>query len=81
MLASVKRYIVPGSDTAHLNMLGYDPSIFYHGRGPLEALGLGINLEEGDVAFRTNFATVENGLIKDKPGGTVLYSFSVNVSP
>lgn len=71
MLAPVKRYIVPGSDTAHLNMLGYDPSIFYHGRGPLEALGLGMELQNGDVAFRTNFATVENGMIKDRRAGRI----------
>ncbi|MEW6748663.1 MAG: 2,3-bisphosphoglycerate-independent phosphoglycerate mutase [Candidatus Micrarchaeota archaeon] len=71
MLAPVKRYIVPGSDTAHLNILGYDPAIFYHGRGPLEALGLGLDLKEGDVAFRTNFATVVDGTIKDRRAGRI----------
>ena len=49
--------IVPGSDTAHLSLLGYDPYKYYCGRGTLEAAGLGIFMEPGDVAFRCNFAT------------------------
>jgi len=68
MLAPVKRYIVPGSDTSHLQILGYDPAIFYHGRGPLEALGLGMDMENGDVAFRANFATLKDGKVVDRAG-------------
>ncbi len=71
MLSSVKRFVVPGSDTSHLNILGYDPEIFYPGRGPLEALGLGIDLQEGDVAFRANFATMKNGKIVDRRAGRI----------
>ncbi len=71
MMCSIKRFIVPGSDVSHLNILGYDPTIFYHGRGPLEALGLGITLQEGDVAFRANFATVKGGKITDRRAGRV----------
>jgi 2,3-bisphosphoglycerate-independent phosphoglycerate mutase len=69
MMSPVKRYIIPGSDVSHLNILGYDPSIFYHGRGPLEALGLGMRLHGGDVAFRANFATVSGGTIIDRRAG------------
>ncbi|MEM4566531.1 MAG: 2,3-bisphosphoglycerate-independent phosphoglycerate mutase [Archaeoglobaceae archaeon] len=59
--------IRPGSDTSHLALLGYDPYKFYTGRGPIEALGVGIELKPGDVAFRANFATVVgDGSIFDK---------------
>ncbi|MDD5339823.1 MAG: 2,3-bisphosphoglycerate-independent phosphoglycerate mutase [Candidatus ainarchaeum sp.] len=71
LLAPVKRYVVPGSDTSHLQLLGYEPSIFYHGRGPLEALGLGMDMRNGDVAFRTNFATVKNGRVIDRRAGRI----------
>ena len=54
-----------GSDVANLSVLGYDPTIYYTGRGPLEAGSMGIPLKEGDIAFRCNLITVENGLIKD----------------
>ena len=51
--------IVPGSDTAHLAILGYDPYKYYPGRGVFEALGADMALHKGDVAFRANFATVD----------------------
>lgn len=48
-----------GSDTAHFAMLGYDPYKYYTGRGPLEALGVGLEMRAGDIGFRCNFATVK----------------------
>ncbi|MFP4169940.1 MAG: 2,3-bisphosphoglycerate-independent phosphoglycerate mutase [Methanomassiliicoccales archaeon] len=64
--------IRPGSDTAHLSLLGYDPFQIYTGRGPFEAAGVGLVGEEGDVAFRCNFATV-NGSMKvvDRRAGRI----------
>ena len=51
--------IRPGSDTAHLSILGYNPSSVYTGRGAFECLGIGMDVACGDVCFRANFATVE----------------------
>lgn len=53
----------PGSDTAHLSILGYDPYKIYTGRGPIEVAGTGIKLEEGDVSLRCNYCTVDENLI------------------
>lgn len=64
--------IPPGSDTAHLAILGYDPFKTYSGRGAFEALGAGIDLKPGDVAFRCNLATVnEDGIIIDRRAGRI----------
>ena len=60
-----------GSDTSHLAILGYDPFKAYTGRGPLEAVGMGIKLKEGDVAFRCNFATIEGDVVKDRRAGRI----------
>lgn len=55
--------IPPGSDTATLAMLGYDSLKVYSGRGALEAVGSGVKVLPGDVAFRCNFATVNKNLV------------------
>ncbi len=51
--------IRPGSDTAHLSLLGYNPREFYTGRGVFECVGIGLDVQPGDICFRANFATVE----------------------
>ena len=64
--------VIPGSDTAHLSLMGYDPYEAYTGRGPLEAMGAGIEVKPGDIGFRVNFATVdENWIIKDRRAGRI----------
>jgi 2,3-bisphosphoglycerate-independent phosphoglycerate mutase len=63
--------IRPGSDTSHLAILGYDPYKYYTGRGPFEAAGVGIDVKGGDIAFRVNFATVENGIVVDRRAGRI----------
>jgi 2,3-bisphosphoglycerate-independent phosphoglycerate mutase len=65
--------IVPGSDTAHLSLLGYDPAKTYTGRGPFEAAGLGLDVRKGDVAFRCNFASVDKEMkVVDRRAGRIL---------
>ncbi len=59
LVYTVKKGIAPESDVAVMSLLGYDPDKYYTGRGPLEALGAGIQMRDGDVALRANFATVD----------------------
>ena len=62
----------PGSDTAHLALLGYDPRTYYTGRGPLECEGSGIRMEPGMIGFRCNYATVSpDGLVTDRRAGRI----------
>lgn len=55
---SVPNDMKPGSDTANLSILGYDPAVFYSGRSPLEALAMGIKLKDTDIAVRCNLVTL-----------------------
>ncbi|CBH18171.1 2,3-bisphosphoglycerate-independent phosphoglycerate mutase-like protein, putative [Trypanosoma brucei gambiense DAL972] len=48
-----------GSDTAHLSIFGYPPQQYYRGRGAYEALGAGLHLDEGDIAFKCNFSVLD----------------------
>lgn len=61
----------PGSDVANLSVIGYDPKIYYTGRGPLEAGSMGIKLEFDDVAYRCNIVTVENDIMLDYSAGHI----------
>lgn len=50
----------PGSDTANLAVLGYDPKIYYSGRSPLEALSIGVPMKDTDIALRCNIVTISD---------------------
>jgi len=74
-----------GSDTSHLALLGYDPYEYYTGRGPFEALGVGMDVRPGDVAFRCNFATVEERdgelIVVDRRAGRITAGTAELVAP
>jgi 2,3-bisphosphoglycerate-independent phosphoglycerate mutase len=58
---TVPKDLPPGSDTAILSIFGCDPNVCYTGRAPLEAAATGISLSPGDVAYRCNMVTFEDG--------------------
>jgi 2,3-bisphosphoglycerate-independent phosphoglycerate mutase len=66
--------VAPESDIAVFAILGYDPRLEHPGRGVLEALGAGMPFEDGDLAYRVNFATQEEGEIVDRRVGRDLPS-------
>lgn len=64
LLDPVEPGLACGSDTAHMSLLGYDPRILYRGRGAFESMGAGLSMNLGDIAFKCNFATIdENGVV------------------
>lgn len=50
--------MAPGSDTANLSVMGYDPRKYYTGRSPLEALSIGVDMKDSDVVYRCNIVTL-----------------------
>ncbi len=58
LMYSVKKGIAPESDVAVISILGYDPFKYGTGRGILEAVGAGVEVKDGDLALRCNFATL-----------------------
>ncbi len=74
MLDPIAPGVRVGSDTTHLALLGYNPYEVYTGRGPFEAAGVGLEVKTGDIAFRCNFATVdENLIVQDRRAGRISY--------
>ncbi len=68
----------PGSDTANLSVMGYDPKIYYSGRSPLEALSIGVPMKDDDIALRCNVVTIsdeiqefEEKIIMDHSSGEI----------
>jgi 2,3-bisphosphoglycerate-independent phosphoglycerate mutase len=65
LLRTVPEGLTPGSGTAILSVLGYDPTRYYTGRGPFEAAARHIKLDENDVAYRCNLITEKDGILID----------------
>lgn len=60
LVRTVAPGLTPGSDVANLSVMGYDPCLYYTGRSPLEAVSMGINLSDTDVALRCNLVTLSD---------------------
>lgn len=58
MVQTIPEGMKPGSDTANLSVLGYDPVKYYSGRSPLEALSIGVPMRDTDIAIRCNIVTL-----------------------
>lgn len=77
MVKTVPDGMKPGSDVANLAAMGYDPKVCYTGRSPLEAVSIGIKMEDSDVAFRCNLVTLseeeeyENRRMADYSSGEI----------
>ncbi len=61
LMYSVKKGVAPESDVAVISLLGYDPFKYSTGRGVIEAAGVGLKMNDGDLALRCNFATLGKG--------------------
>ncbi|MBQ8597952.1 MAG: cofactor-independent phosphoglycerate mutase [Lachnospiraceae bacterium] len=68
LVQTIPEGMKPGSDTANLAVLGYDPKIYYSGRSPLEALSIGVPMKDTDIALRCNIVTIseEDGPFEEK---------------
>ena len=60
MVHTIPDGMSPGSDTANLSVLGYDPKKYYSGRSPLEALSIGVPMSDTDIALRCNVVTISD---------------------
>jgi 2,3-bisphosphoglycerate-independent phosphoglycerate mutase len=59
MVRTIPEGMSPGSDTANLSVMGYDPRKYYTGRSPLEAVSMGVKLSDADLSFRCNLVTLD----------------------
>lgn len=71
MVETIPKNLPPGSDVANLSVMGYDPNLFYTGRGPLEAGSMGIKVDKDDVVYRCNIVNVHDGIMVDYSSGHI----------
>ena len=75
LVKTVPDGLAPGSDTANLSVMGYDPLRYYSGRSPLEAVSMGIHLNEADVTYRCNLVTLSS---EKEYGQSVMLDYSAD---
>ncbi len=61
----------PGSDVANMGILGYDPRVYYTGRGPIEAASLNLDVPEEKIVFRCNLVTIRDDVMVDFTAGHI----------
>jgi 2,3-bisphosphoglycerate-independent phosphoglycerate mutase len=71
LVQTIPAGMAPGSEIATLSILGCDPQRYYTGRAPLEAASMGVALRPGQIGYRCNLITHENGLVKDYSAGHI----------
>ena len=71
LLQTIPSGFEAGSDIANMSILGYAPAQYYTGRGPLEALSMGVDLAPTDVAYRCNIVTVKDEVMADFSAGHI----------
>ena len=69
LVRTIPEGLLPGSDIGNLSLMGYDPHLFFTGRAPIEAAGLGITISGNQVAFRCNLVNLVHGRMVDYSGG------------
>jgi 2,3-bisphosphoglycerate-independent phosphoglycerate mutase len=70
-LITIPEGLQPGSAVANMSILGYDPKIYFTGRGALEAPSVGVKLTENDIVFRCNLITEKDGKVIDYSSGHI----------
>ncbi|MCP4049435.1 MAG: cofactor-independent phosphoglycerate mutase [bacterium] len=71
LIKTVPDGFLPGSDVANMGILGYDPGIYYTGRGPIEAVSLNVDIPKHKIAFRCNLVHIDNNRMNDFSAGHI----------
>lgn len=71
LVKTIPNGMTSASNVANLSIMGYDPKIYYRGRGPLEAANMGIELKDFEVAFRCNTVTIGEDTMIDYSAGHI----------
>ena len=71
MVDTVPQGFSPGSDVANMGILGFDPALYYTGRGPIEAASLNVKCDQDDIIFRCNLVTLNDSIMTDFTSGHI----------